>query len=100
MGHERLGVIAHEIIHVLGRNHVDAGQFPKTLMVAGGSEEVPADILHPLDREALLAVYTPTWSRGSHRPNSLKRWGRGPTPRCTCAANWTSGAETSRSVPR
>ena len=56
-GQERLGVIAHEIIHVLGRNHVDAGRFPKTLMVAGGSEEVPADILHPLDREALLAVY-------------------------------------------
>lgn len=56
-GQERLGVIAHEIIHVLGRNHVDAGRFPKTLMVAGGSEVVPADILHPLDREALLAVY-------------------------------------------
>ena len=39
VGQERLGVIAHEIIHVLGRNHVDAGRFPKTLMVAGGSEE-------------------------------------------------------------
>ena len=56
-GQERLGVIAHELIHILGRNHVDAGRFPETLMVAGGSDEVPADILHPLDREALLAVY-------------------------------------------
>lgn len=56
-GLERLGVIAHEIIHVLGRNHVDAVRFPKTIMVDGGSEELTAHILHPLDREALLAVY-------------------------------------------
>ena len=56
-GAERLGVIAHEIIHLLGRNHVDPERFPETLMVAGGSEELSAHILHPLDREALLAVY-------------------------------------------
>ena len=56
-GLERLGVIAHEIIHVLGRGHVDAARFPETITVAGGSEELSAHILHPLDREALLAAY-------------------------------------------
>ena len=56
-GLERLGVIAHEFIHLLGRNHVDPARFPETLMVAGGSEELSAHVLHPLDREALLAVY-------------------------------------------
>ena len=56
-GLERLGVIAHELIHLLGRNHVDPIRFPRTIMVGGGSEELSAHILHPLDREALLAVY-------------------------------------------
>ena len=56
-GLERLGVIAHELIHLLGRSHVDADRFPRTIMVAGGSDELSAHILHPLDREALLAVY-------------------------------------------
>ena len=56
-GLERLGVIAHELIHLLGRSHVDAMRFPETLMVDGGSEELSAHVLHPLDREALLAVY-------------------------------------------
>jgi len=57
-GLERLGVLAHEIVHLLGRNHVDPTRFPMTLMVAGGSEELSEHILHPLDREALLAVYS------------------------------------------
>ena len=56
-GQERLSVIAHELIHLLGRNHVDPERFPETIMVAGGSEELTPHILHPLDREALLAVY-------------------------------------------
>ena len=56
-GLERLGVIAHELIHLLGRNHVDGERFPKTLMVAGGSEELSEHVLYPLDREALYAVY-------------------------------------------
>ena len=56
-GRERLGVIAHELIHLLGRGHVDAERFPETLMVSGGSEELSDHVLHPLDREALLAVY-------------------------------------------
>ncbi|MCE2494468.1 MAG: hypothetical protein J4F40_18040 [Alphaproteobacteria bacterium] len=56
-GQERLGVIAHELIHLLGRGHVDPERFPGTLMVSGGSEELSDHILHPLDREALLAAY-------------------------------------------
>ena len=56
-GIERLGVIAHEIIHVLGRGHVDPKRFPRTIMVGGGSEELSDHILHPHDREALLALY-------------------------------------------
>ena len=56
-GLERLGVIAHELIHLLGRNHVDPARFPETIMVGGGSEELTEHILHPLDREALLAAY-------------------------------------------
>ena len=56
-GLERLGVIAHELIHLLGRGHVDANRFPGTIMVDGGSEELSEYILHPLDREALLAAY-------------------------------------------
>ena len=56
-GLERLGVIAHELIHLLGRGHVDASRFPGTIMVDGGGEELSEHILHPLDREALLAAY-------------------------------------------
>ena len=56
-GLERLGVIAHELVHLLGRGHVDPGRFPETLMVAGGSETLTEHVLHLLDREALHAVY-------------------------------------------
>ena len=56
-GRERLGVIAHELIHLLGRGHVNPERFPGTLMVSGGRVELSGHILHPLDREALLAVY-------------------------------------------
>ncbi len=58
VGEERLGVLAHELIHLLGRNHADPDRFPRTIMVAGGSEELTEHILHALDREALLAVYS------------------------------------------
>ena len=57
-GAERLGVIAHEIIHLLGRNHPDPARFPDTIMVAGGGEGPTEHVLHPLDRAALLAVYS------------------------------------------
>ncbi|MXY35063.1 MAG: hypothetical protein F4186_12500 [Boseongicola sp. SB0676_bin_33] len=55
-GLERLGVIAHELIHLSGRSHVDPERFSETLMVAGGSEGLSAHVLHLLDREALQAV--------------------------------------------
>ena len=56
-GQERLGVIAHELIHLLGRNHADPARFPATIMVAGGGDGPSEHVLHPLDREALLAAY-------------------------------------------
>ena len=55
-GADRLGLLVHELIHALGRNHVDPRQFPGTIMHASGSR-LPREGLHPLDREALLAVY-------------------------------------------
>ena len=56
-GQERLGVITHELLHLLGRNHPDPARFPKTIMLAGGGGGPSEHVLHPLDREALLAVY-------------------------------------------
>lgn len=56
-GQERLGVIAHELLHLLGRNHVDPARFPQTVMLGGDGGGPSEHVLHPLDREALLAVY-------------------------------------------
>ena len=57
IGRERLGVIAHELIYLLESTHVDPVRFAATLMVAGGSDDLSAHLLHRLDREALYAVY-------------------------------------------
>ena len=57
-GDERLGVIAHELIHLLGRAHPDPTRFPDSIMVAGGGDGPTLYILHPLDRAALFAVYS------------------------------------------
>ena len=64
-GDERLGVIAHEIIHILGRGHPDPSRFPDSIMVAGGGYGPTEHILHPLDRAALLAVYSRVAPRGT-----------------------------------
>ena len=51
-----LSVVIHEILHVLGREHPMTGLFPDTIMnpyVNG----VEGHELHPLDREALNAIY-------------------------------------------
>lgn len=63
-GIDRIETVVHEIIHTLGRDHPDPARFPETIMRirdetgrATGSEGVPGHLLHPLDREALLAVY-------------------------------------------
>ncbi len=53
---ERLGILIHEILHVLGRGHPDPYAFPDTIMVATGTEN-SGFVLSQLDREALLAVY-------------------------------------------
>ena len=49
-------VLAHELIHALGRFHPDRVRFPDSIM---NIPAVAADayLLYPLDREALLAVY-------------------------------------------
>ena len=66
---ERLGVIAHELIHVLGRNHPDPARFPDSIMVVGGGDGPTEHILHPLDRAALFAVYSRVDPGGA--PNSI-----------------------------
>ena len=52
----QLGTGIHELVHALGRDHPDPARFPDTIMLrrANGTEGY---VLHPLDREALLAVY-------------------------------------------
>ena len=52
----RPDIIAHEILYALGRNRADGTRFENTLM-NGPSHAVPEHLLHPLDREALIAVY-------------------------------------------
>ena len=56
----RMEVLAHEMLHALGRGHVDARQFPYTIMHTTVNDErhVNGYILHQLDNEALLAVYS------------------------------------------
>ena len=73
-GDERLGVIAHELIHVLGREHPDPARFPNSIMVAGGGDGPTEHILHPLDRAALLAVYSRVEPGGT--PDAIDLAGR------------------------
>lgn len=56
--HESLTTIMHELLHALGRQHPDPALFPDTVMLAGTANAVEGYVLHPLDREALLAVHT------------------------------------------
>ena len=57
-GRVRERVIAHEILHNLGRLHADPMRFPDTIMdPRSTSADSEKPILDPLDREALLAVY-------------------------------------------
>ncbi len=55
-GQFRPDIIAHEILYTLGRNRANGTRFRNTLM-NGPSQRVPEHLLHPLDREALFAVY-------------------------------------------
>ena len=49
-----LDTLIHEIIHALGRTHASAPFHAQTVMASGFNF---ADLIYPLDREALLAVY-------------------------------------------
>ena len=92
-GNERLGVIAHELIHLLGRNHVDPALFPGTIMAASGGSGATEHVLHPLDREALLAVYDrfePGAAAGDI-PVALGEWS--DTSLHVCAAHGVAGGE-------
>ena len=48
--------LVHELLHTLGRQHPDRARFPSSIMNIP-AEGVDGYLLHPLDREALLAVY-------------------------------------------
>ena len=50
-------VLVHELIHALGRDHADPARFPSTLLHDYG-EGTEGYVMHQLDREALLAVYS------------------------------------------
>ena len=63
-GTDRMETVVHEILHTLGRRHPDPARFQDTIMRImdadgrkTGAVGVPGHVLHPLDREALLAVY-------------------------------------------
>ena len=56
-GRDRMGTLVHEIIHALGRDHPDPDLFPHTIMLPD-IQARDNHILYPLDREALLAVYS------------------------------------------
>ena len=64
-GRDLLETLVHELLHSLGRRHPDASRFPDTIMStlhpeSGeriGSSGPLGHVLHPLDREALHAVY-------------------------------------------
>ena len=56
LGYQLRPVMMREILHTLGRNRLDGTQFPNTVM-NDPPEAAPVYVLHPLDREALLAVY-------------------------------------------
>lgn len=57
---QRMEVLAHEMLHALGRGHADARRFPYTITHESLNDErhVKGYILHQLDNEALLAVYS------------------------------------------
>lgn len=86
---ERLHIIIHEILHVMGRGHPDPYRFPNTLMTSQGSEN-SGFILYQLDREALLAVHdrlepgTPArdvyWRLGPWEDTSTVTYGYLPIP--------------------
>ena len=54
---DRMETLVHELIHALGRQHVNPARFPSTVMQSSGAQGTEGYVMHQLDREALLAVY-------------------------------------------
>ena len=54
---DRMETVVHELIHAFGRGHPDPNRFPNSIMNVP-STGTEGHVLHPLDREALLAVYS------------------------------------------
>ncbi len=76
---ERMGTLMHELLHALGRDHPDGRYFPETVMNTGRPWDIRKkkyDLMYPLDREALLAVYgrLRTGERPSDIAASLGPW--------------------------
>ena len=67
-GQDRMELLVHELLHTLGRHHPDPGRFPDSIMNTPSSGP-EGHVLHPLDREALLAVYG--WLEPGATPASL-----------------------------
>ena len=67
-GQDRMELLVHELLHILGRRHPDRRRFPDTIMNTPSSGPA-GHVLHPLDREALLAVYR--WLEPGATPASL-----------------------------
>ena len=99
MGGERLGVIAHELIHVLGRGHPDPARFPDSIMVAGGGDGPTEHLLH-LSTARRCSPPTAASRPAERRTRSTWNLERGPTPPCTSTACSISPGPNSRSGPR
>ena len=54
----RILILLHELLHALGRWHVDHDEFPETIMHASSPSWTPP-ALKSLDKAALRAVYSP-----------------------------------------
>ena len=75
-GLERLGVIAHELIHLLGRSHVDPDFVSRERSWSGAAaRSFRRTFFTPLDREALLAVYDRAGA-GNHAKRHRGKVGR------------------------
>ena len=74
---KRVFVLLHELVHALGRGHVDPAAFPDTIMHASGDHGV-SDwlILSPLDEAAMYAVHARLrpGTRGNLDMNDLGPW--------------------------
>lgn len=55
----RIHVLLHEMLHALGRAHVDRHEFPDTILHQTSKGEDHEGFLKGLDKAALCAFYSP-----------------------------------------